>query len=259
MNWVIVRGAGDIATGTILRLKRCGFSVAALESPRPTTIRRNVALSQAVYTGGEVAVEDVTARLVSSLPERETDFVPLLIDPDCEILKAVRPAALVDGILAKKNLGTTIDMAPATVGLGPGFTAGRDVRAVVETKRGHALGRVIWNGTAIPNTGVPGVVGGVGKERVIHAPAEGTLHILRDIGSRVEKDEPVATIDGVFVYAAIPGLVRGMLPEGFPVTAGMKMADVDPRLDTDWHTVSDKALAVAGGVVEALMKMGVRP
>lgn len=259
MNWVIVRGAGDIATGTILRLKRCGFSVAALESPRPTTIRRNVALSHAVYAGGEAAVEDVTARLVSSLPERETDFVPLLIDPACEILKSVRPAALVDGILAKKNLGTTMDMAPATVGLGPGFTAGRDVHAVVETKRGHTLGRVIWEGTAIPNTGIPGIVGGVGKERVIHAPAGGTLHILRDIGSRVEKDEPIAVTGSVPVCAAISGLVRGMLPEGFPVTAGLKMADVDPRLDTDWHTVSDKALAVAGGVVEALMKMGVRP
>lgn len=258
MNWVIVRGAGDIATGTILRLKRCGFSVAALESPRPTTIRRNVALSQAVYTG-EAAVEDVTARLVSSLPERETDFVPLLIDPACEILKFVRPAALVDAILAKKNLGTSLDMAPATVGLGPGFTAGQDVRAVVETKRGHTLGRVIWDGAAIPNTGIPGVVGEFGKERVIRAPVGGTLHILRDIGSKVEKGEPIALIDGVSVCAAIPGLVRGMLPEGFPVTAGLKMADVDPRLDTDWHTVSDKALAVAGGVVEALMKMGVRP
>lgn len=258
MDWIIVRGAGDMATGTILRLKRCGFAVAALESSRPTAIRRTVSLCRAVYDG-EATVEGLTARLVDALPEENTPWVPLLIDPACSILKTTRPAALVDAILAKRNMGTTMDMAPATVALGPGFTAGRDVHAVVETKRGHTLGRVIWDGAAIPNTGIPGVIAGAGRERVIHAPCPGRLHILRDIGSVVKAGQPLALIDGTPALSAIDGLVRGMLPEGFLVTEGLKMADVDPRLDTDWHTVSDKSLAVAGGVLEALMEMGVRP
>lgn len=258
MSWIIVRGAGDIATGTILRLKRCGFAVAALESPRPTAIRRAVSLCQAVYTG-QAEVEDVTARLVSALPPENAAWVPLLIDPEGRLLRGLRPAAVVDAILAKRNTGTVMDMAPATVGLGPGFNAGRDVHAVVETMRGHTLGRVIWNGKALPNTGIPGVVGGYGKERVIHAPVGGTLHILRDIGCKVEKGEHIALIGGAPVEATLSGVVRGMLPEGFPVWPGLKLADIDPREDADWRTVSDKALAVAGGVVEALMAMGARP
>lgn len=258
MNWIIVRGAGDIATGTILRLKRCGFAVAALECPRPTAIRRTVSLCQAVYDGA-AAVEGVTARLTDRLPDRDTDWIPLIIDPAGDTIKAARPAAVVDAILAKKNLGTTMDMAPATVALGPGFTAGRDVHAVVETMRGHALGRVIWKGTALPNAGIPGVVGGFGKERVIHAPVEGNVHIISDIGTKVEQGDTIAMVGDIAVKATIPGIVRGMLPEGFPAWKGLKMADIDPREDADWHTVSDKALAVAGGVLEALMARGVRP
>lgn len=258
MNWILVRGAGDIATGTLLRLKRCGFSVAALEVSAPSSIRRTVSFSEAVYDG-ETTVEGITARCVSALPEEPTDWIPILVDPDGRTIHSTRPAAVVDAILAKRNLGTSMDMAPATVALGPGFSAGRDVRAVVETKRGHTLGRVIWDGPATPNTGIPGVVGGYGIERVIHAPVGGTLRISIDIGSKVEKDDIIAYLDKTPVRASIPGLIRGMLREGFSVPAGMKMADIDPRPDTDWHTVSDKAMAVAGGVLEALMALGVRP
>ena len=258
MSLIIVRGAGDIATGTLLRLKRCGFRVAALESPRPTSIRRTVSFSEAVYDGAAL-VEDVTARLVDTLPAENTEFIPILIDPDGETIRKSHPDAVVDAILAKKNLGTRMDMAPATIGLGPGFTAGSDTHAVVETKRGHTLGRVIWKGSAIPNTGIPGVVGGYGIERVIHAPVDGTIHILRDIGLKVENGDIIATIGGTPVKAKIPGMIRGMLREGFPAWKGLKMADVDPREDADWHTVSDKALAVAGGVLEALLQMRVRP
>ena len=258
MNWILVRGAGDIATGTLLRLKRCGFSVAALEVSAPSAIRRTVSFSEAVYDG-EATVEGVTARLVTALPQEPVNWIPILVDPDGLTIRACRPAAVVDAILAKRNLGTSMDMAPATVALGPGFTAGQDIRAVVETKRGHTLGRVIWNGSAIPNTGIPGVVGGFGIERVIHAPVGGILRISKDIGTNVEKGDIIAHLNDTPVPASIAGLVRGMLREGFPVPAGMKMADIDPRPDTDWHTVSDKAMAVAGGVLEALMAMGVRP
>lgn len=165
------------------------------------------------------------------------------------------------GILTRCGLHCAPEahMAPATIGLGPGFTAGRDVRAVIETKRGRTLGRVIWSGEAIPSTGIPGVVGGFGKERFIHAPVEGFIYIIRDIGSKVENDEIIAMIGGALVRASIPGIVRGMLREGFYVPKGMKMADIDPRENADWHTVSDKALAVTGGVLEALPQMGVRP
>lgn len=258
MNWILVRGAGDIATGTLLRLKRCGFSVAALEVSAPSAIRRTVSFSEAVYDG-ETTVEDVTARLVSALPEAHTSWIPILIDPAGDAIRSCRPAAVVDAILAKRNLGTSMDMAPATVALGPGFAAGQDVRAVVETKRGHTLGRVIWDGPAIPNTGTPGVVEGYGIERVIHAPVGGILHIEKNIGTKVEEGNIIAFLNATPVHASISGLIRGMLREGFSVPAGMKMADIDPRPDTDWHTVSDKAMAVAGGVLEALMAMGVRP
>ena len=258
MNWILVRGAGDIATGTLLRLKRCGFSVAALETDAPSAIRRTVSFSEAIYDG-QTTVEGFSARLISTLPEKPTDWIPILIDPAGNTIHACHPTAVVDAILAKQNLGTTIHMAPVTVALGPGFCAGQDVHAVVETKRGHTLGRVLWNGPAASNTGIPGVVNGFGAERVIHAPVDGFLQIIKDIGSIVEKGDVIAYLDKTPVYASISGLVRGMLREGFHVSPGMKMADIDPRTDTDWHTVSDKALAVAGGVLEALLAMGVRP
>lgn len=256
---VIVRGAGDISTGTIHRLFRAGFGVLALEVARPSAIRRRVAFSEAVYDGA-ATVEGVTAVRIDSVEEAGAALargqVPLLVDPAGESIRRLRPAAVVDAILAKRNLGTGMDMAPLTVALGPGFVAGRDVHYVIETMRGHDLGRIIASGSAAPNTGVPGIVGGYGAERVIHAPAAGVFHMLRDIGSAVEAGEAVGVIttpEGEFpVPAKIAGLLRGILRDGHPVPKGFKLADVDPRLDQlkNCATISDKARCIAGSVLE---------
>ena len=258
-NLVIVRGAGDISTGTIHRLFRAGFPVLALESERPSAIRRWVAFSEAVYDG-TATVEGVTAERIDE-PEEAGDAlakgrVPLLVDPAGESIRRLRPAAVVDAILAKRNLGTSMDMAALTIALGPGFEAGRDAHYVIETMRGHDLGRIIASGSAAPNTGVPGVIAGYGIERVIHAPAAGVFRMLRDIGSVVEAGEAVGSIttpEGeVPVCAKIAGLLRGILRDGYPVPKGFKLADVDPRLDQQKNcaTISDKARCIAGSVLE---------
>lgn len=256
---VIVRGAGDISTGTIHRLHRAGFAVLALESERPSAIRRRVAFSEAVYDGA-ATVEGVTAVRIDGVDAISATLargeVPLLVDPAGESIRLLRPAAVVDAILAKRNLGTRMDMAPLTVALGPGFIAGRDVDYVIETMRGHDLGRIIASGSATPNTGVPGTIAGYGIERVIHAPAAGVFRMRRDIGSVVEAGEAVgiiATPEGeVPVPAKIAGLLRGVLRDGYPVTKGFKLADVDPRLDQlkNCDTISDKARCIAGSVLE---------
>lgn len=258
-NLIIVRGAGDISTGTIHRLARAGFPVLALEVARPSAIRRRVAFSEAVYDGA-ATVEGVTAVRIADIQEIDEVLargeVPLLVDPAGESIRRLRPAAVVDAILAKRNLGTTMDMAPLTVALGPGFAAGRDVHFVIETMRGHDLGRIIAEGSAAPNTGVPGVIGGYGAERVLHAPAAGVFRMRRDIGSVVERDEIIGVIasgDGkVPVRAQIAGILRGVIRDGFPVTVGFKLADVDPRLEQlkNCTTVSDKARCIAGSVLE---------
>ncbi len=258
-NLVIVRGAGDISTGTIHRLFRAGFPVLALESERPSAIRRWVAFSEAVYDG-TATVEDVTAERIDE-PEEAGDAlakgrVPLLVDPAGESIRRLRPAAVVDAILAKRNLGTSMDMAALTIALGPGVEAGRDAHYVIETMRGHDLGRIIASGSAAPNTGVPGVIAGYGIERVIHAPAAGVFRMRRDIGSVVEAGEAVGSIiapEGeVPVRAKITGLLRGILRDGYPVPKGFKLADVDPRLDQrkNCATISDKARCIAGSVLE---------
>ena len=261
---VIVRGGGDIATGTISRLFHSGYPVVILEIAAPSAIRRQVALSEAVYDG-ESKVEDVTCVKVDSWEAaqavlKEKKKVPLLVDPDCDILNQVRPWALVDAILAKKNLGTNRQMADKTVALGPGFSAGEDVDLVVETQRGHNLGRIIKEGPAAPNSGTPGIIGGYGKERVIHSPAEGRLYGKVKISDRVEKGQTIAVIrtangEEVKVEATLTGLVRGLIRDGYPVTVGFKIADIDPRESEfkNCFTISDKARNVSGGVLEALL------
>lgn len=257
---VVVRGGGDLATGTILRLHACGFSVLALECARPTAIRRKVAFCEAVYDG-VVQVEGVICRRVDT-PQQAHEVcqageIPLLVDETGESLAQIRPVALVDAILAKKNLGTTRDMAPITIALGPGFTAGVDVDAVVETMRGHRLGRVLYSGTAQPNTGVPGNIGGYTRERVIHAPADGALELCTAIGDVVQAGQTLAMVGQVPVPATIDGVLRGLIREGFPVTRGLKIADIDPRLQErdNCTSVSDKARAIGGGVLEALLHL----
>ena len=183
----------------------------------------------------------------------------LLVDPECRVLDEVRPWALVDAILAKKNLGTTRDMAPKTIGLGPGFEAGKDVDLVIETMRGHNLGRIIGSGSALPNTGVPGTIGGYGKERVIHSPARGIFMGGVQIGDKVKKDQQIAKVvtghGEVPVNATLTGIIRGVIRDCYPVTEGFKIADIDPREEEyeNCFTISDKARCIAGSVLEGLL------
>ena len=257
---IIVRGAGDLATGTIHRLKKSGFHLLVLETDHPAAIRRQVALSEAVYSGS-TCVENVEAVRIESVEQMrqvwEEGKVPVLVDPFSESIRIAKPEVVVDAILAKKNLGTTREMAPLTIALGPGFTAGEDVDVVIETKRGHRLGRVIREGTAIPNTGIPGVIAGFGKERVIHAQAEGIFEDVRQIGDLVEAGEIIAQIrtqngTSVPVTTQITGILRGLLRSGYPVTPGFKVADVDPRKEelANCFLISDKARCIAGSVLE---------
>lgn len=261
---IVVRGGGDIATGTIHKLYRSGYPVLVLETGFPSAIRRCVAFSEAVYDG-TAEVEGVTCVKAAGYEEAcsilEQGAVPVLIDESCGILGKIKPWALVDAILAKKNMGTTRDMADKTIGLGPGFTAGKDVDLVIETMRGHNLGRIIGNGSAEPNTGIPGVIGGVGAERVIHSPAKGIFFGKALIGDMVEKGKPIGTIvtgqGEAAVPASITGLLRGIIKDGYPVVKGLKIADIDPRASEyeNCFTISDKARCIAGSVLEGLMML----
>lgn len=257
---VMIKGAGDIASGIAMRLWRAGINVVMTDLPRPSSIRRTVCFSEAVYRG-ETTVEEVRARRAENAADAlrllEENILPVIVDPKAESAKELHPEVIVDAILAKENLGTAITDAPGVVGVGPGFTAGVDCHAVVETMRGHTLGRVIWSGGAIPNTGVPGEIGGYTVERVMHSPCGGVFHALRQIGDTVEAGETVATVGGEPLYAKITGTLRGILPEGFEVPREhFKSADVDPRCRL-FHcfTVSDKALSVGGGVLEAVLML----
>ncbi len=294
---IICRGAGDLATGIIHRLHRAGHRVIALETDYPAAIRRQVSFCEAVYDGS-AAVEGVTARLVPALTDAETDTetysgindtpaahiisekwdssaieavleageVPLLIDPKGESIELLKPDVVVDAIIAKKNLGTTINMAPLVIGVGPGFTAGQDVHLVIESMRGHNLARIITDGMAQPNTGVPGNIAGFTSERVIHAPAAGYIHDVRKIGDIVQKGDEIARIypdkesydnalsEYVPVNATITGIIRGLIREGYYFREGFKIADIDPRESelTNCFTISDKARSIAGSVLEAV-------
>ncbi len=255
---VVIRGAGDLASGVALRLWRAGMDVVLLDVEKPTAIRRTVAFSEAIVHG-EQTVEDVTARLATAETAEETlaaGYIPVLVDPEGRSIPTLRPDALVDAILAKRNLGTEITDAPVVIGVGPGFTAGVDCHAVVETMRGHTLGRVIREGSAIPNTGIPGLIGGFAGERVLRAPAAGLFHPLRSIGDAVTEGEILATVEGKPMVATLTGTLRGILPEGTEVFPGMKAGDIDPRCQrSHCFTASDKALAVGGGVLEAVLAL----
>lgn len=256
---IIVRGAGDISSGTIHRLHRAGFPVLALETERPSAIRREVSFSEAVYDG-QKEVEGVIAVRIHETAEAEKIWkagcIPLLVDPEGSSIGQMHPRVLVDAILAKKNTGTHRGMAQLTVALGPGFTAGEDVDYVIETMRGHDLGRIISCGSALPNTGTPGLIAGVGRERVIHAPAAGCFISLRKIGDYLQAGDPVGYVlakkGKVSVCTKIDGILRGILRDDYPVTAGFKTADVDPRREEykNCFTISDKARCIAGSVLE---------
>lgn len=256
-NLILIRGAGDLASGIALRLWRSGFRVVMTETAQPTTIRRTVAFSQAVLDG-QTVVEGVTARRAENAAEAlsllEQGILPVLVDPEARCRETLRPDALVDAILAKRNLGTAITDAPIVIGVGPGFTAGIDCHAAVETMRGHTLGRVLYEGSPLPNTNIPGLIGGFAGERVLRAPADGIFRAERCIGDRVKTGDVVGWVGESPMCATLDGVLRGLLASGVPVHKGMKAGDVDPRNDPSYcQTASDKALAIGGGVLEAIL------
>lgn len=263
-NRIIVRGGGDLASGVISRLYRCGYQVLILESQNPSAIRRMVSFCEAVYEG-ESFVEGILCRRIHTVDECEEVWkageIPLLTDEAGTCISEFHPTVLIDAILAKKNLGTTKEMAPLTIALGPGFSAGYDVDFVVETMRGHDLGRIIEDGEAMPNTGIPGLIAGKGKERVIHSPAAGIIHNCAKISDFVEKDQIIAYVGEEPVRASLTGVLRGIIRDGYEVYKGMKIADIDPRKEEkeNCYTISDKARCIAGSVVEILLSKGVLP
>ena len=253
---IVIRGGGDLATGVALRLYRSGMDVVICETAVPTSIRRTVCFSEAVRLG-EMMVEGVTARRAVSeeVPALlAAGIIPVLVDPEGACIPGLRPDAVVDAILAKRNLGTSMDMAPIVVAAGPGFTAGVDCHAAVETMRGHYLGRVIYEGSPLPNTNIPGLIGGYAGERVLRAPADGVFEGAKKIGDRGEAGDVAGYVDGAPMVCTIGGTLRGLLADGVPVTKGMKSGDVDPRCEeAHCRCASDKALAVGGGVLEAIL------
>lgn len=257
---VLVRSGGDIASGIIQRLHNAGFRIIVLEIENPSSIRREVCFGEAVCRG-EIEIEETKSRLAGNLEEAyemlEQGIIPVIVDGKGETIGKIKPFALIDGILAKRNLGTSIDMAPITIGAGPGFYAGRDVDAVVETKRGHYLGKVIYEGEAIKNSGIPGNIGGFTEERVIYSDFEGTISNIGKIGDSVVKGQTIASIGGNEIRAKIDGVLRGIIRDGYYVTKGLKIADIDPRKEEYGHcfTISDKARSVGGGVLEALLTL----
>lgn len=254
---ILIRGAGDLASGVAYRLWQSGFNVVMLELPKPMVVRRTVSFAAAVYENC-IEVESVKAMLCLSPDQTDQylkkNIIPVLIDPLADSISKLKPAILIDAIMAKRNIATRINDAELVVGLGPGFIAGQDVHAAVETQRGHHLGRVFYEGSASPDTGVPGEVAGYGIERLIRSPVDGIFKPLKEIGELVKAGEIVAYTDQTKICAAIDGLVRGMLYPGLTVNAGMKVGDIDPRgAEVDYRSISDKALAIGGGVLEAIM------
>ena len=268
MKLIWIKGAGDLASGIALRLIHSGFQIIMTDLPEPTSVRRTVCFSEAIRLG-RCQVEDICAVRADNTDairdclrsqQQPHPTIPVIPDPEGTLAASLRPDVIVDAIIAKKNLGTKITDASIVIGVGPGFTAGVDCHAVVETKRGHTLGRVIRNGSAIPNTGIPGNIGGFAAERVFRASADGIFHPENDFGDLVNTGDKIAHVETsegqIPVYAAINGMIRGMLPDGLPVTKGMKAGDIDPRgASVDVRTVSDKALAIAGGVLEAILAL----
>lgn len=259
-NLVVVRGGGDLASGVIARLHHSGWRVIVLEVENPSVIRRTVSFAEAIYSG-KITIEGVRAQRADSVREAfsllDHGIVPILVDPNGHSIPEIGPICVVDAIMAKRNLGTTIADAPLVIALGPGFTAPTDCHYVIETMRGHTLGRIIKDGSALANTGTPGLVGGQDKNRVLHSPRSGRFESSRTIGELVNEGDVIATVDGEPIIAKIGGKLRGLLTSGLMVSDHFKVADIDPRgLEADHTTISDKAYAIAGSVLEVLEGFG---
>ena len=255
---IIVRGGGDIASGAIQKLYRSGFKVLVLETETPSAIRRKVSFCEAVYEK-EIEIEGIKARLVANDEEIkdcwDSDILPVMIDSRGKVIERLKPLAVVDGILAKQNFGTKRSMALITIALGPGFSAPEDVDIVIETMRGHNLGRIIEEGRASENTGVPGVIAGFGIERVIYSDYSGVITNIEKIGNVVEKGDVIAVVGDNEIYASISGVLRGIIRDGYKVKKGLKIADIDPRISEkdNCFTISDKARNIGGAVLESIL------
>ena len=250
-----MRGAGDLGTGVAYRLHKSGFRVLCLDLDRPLVIRRMVAFASAIYDG-RITVDGVRGERALFADEVmyiwQRGGVPVMSDPSLRTLDIFRPEVLVDAVMAKRNTGTKMTDAAAVVACGPGFTVGNDCHAIIETQRGHDLGRVLWSGSAALNTGVPGKVGGEDERRVVRAPCDGIFYGRRAIGDKVKEGDVIATVGRTPVPATLGGVLRGLLHDDVTVTAGLKVADVDPRGEVRYcFSISDKALAIGGGVLEA--------
>lgn len=251
----VIRGGGDLATGVVHRLYCAGFPVVVLELERPRVVRRMAAVAQAMFSG-EVQIDRLLARrvMLENAARVRGAAIPVLADPNGDAIARLRPAVVVDARMAKMPLDTTLHAAPLVVGLGPGFVAGENCHAVIETNRGHDLGRVIWRGSAQANTGQPEPVMGYGDARVLRAPIAGVLHARKQIGELIQPAETVAYVDAQPLLAPFGGVLRGLLYDGLTVQVGEKVGDLDPRGQIRYcHTISDKSLAIGGGVLEAVL------
>lgn len=256
----VIKGAGDLASGIALRLVHSGVRVVMTDLPKPLAIRRTVAFCEAIREG-EMTVEDITAKFARTPEEAMSllyeGYIPVLADPEAEIIQKIHPDIVIDAILAKRNIGTSINDAGIVIGVGPGFTAGVDCHAVIESMRGHTLGRAIYEGSALPNTNIPGLIGGFAGERVLRAPATGTFQAVKQIGDIVKTGDIIGYVCGKPMVSTIDGVLRGLIADGTQVREGLKSGDVDPRGNQEYCTlVSDKALAIAGGILEAILKLG---
>lgn len=255
---IIIRGGGDLATGVAESLYLAGFKILILDIEKPSSIRRTVCFSEAIYDG-KTKVEGIECQRVFSKEEMQfcwdKKIIPIIVDESGEIIKELKPDVVVDSIIAKKNLGTNRNMAPITIALGDGFEAGKDVDIVIETMRGHNLGRIITKGRALKNTGIPGEIRGVSKDRVIYSPEEGKFFAIKKIGDIVKKDETIGFVDNIEVKGKISGILRGTIRDGYLVKKGMKIGDIDPRLEEkeNCFTISDKARALGGAVLKAIL------
>ena len=254
---VLIRGGGDLATGVAHRLYQAGFKVAITELARPLVVRRAVSLAEAVYQG-EITVENITGLKVdnydAAIKVISEGYIPVIIDPELKVLDKVKPNVLVDATMQKEPTGVKKELADIVIGLGPGFNADENVDAVIETARGHYLGKVYYQGEAIPNTGIPGSVGGYTLERLLRAPKEGVFEAKVSIGDQVESGNIIGRVYETPVVSEIDGIVRGLLKSGLFVKQGLKIGDIDPRAAYDHcFTISDKARSIGGGVLEGIM------
>jgi xanthine dehydrogenase accessory factor len=260
---VLIKGAGDLATGVAARLYRCGYAVVMTELANPLMVRRQVSFGEAMYAT-QVEVEGIVARRACELQEvylaLDQGIIPVLVDPQADCRAELLPVTLVDAIMAKSNINTRISDAPCVIALGPGFTAGIDCHAVIETNRGHNLGRVIYTRSAEPDTAQPGSIDGKTEERILRSPTEGVVECQATIGDGVMKGQIVAQVKGQPVYTQIAGILRGLIHTGICVASGTKIGDVDPRAEpAHCQQISDKAYAIAGGVLEAVLRAGILP